>query len=1251
MFTPHPMKEPIDAPVTQKARSREMCAFFGKGLAVLTFTLASSLLARQVQAQVPGVIASSPSTLASGNNAGIAVVDACGDVYINPYGGLIEIKAGTGAVTVLYPNTNGYGGGPGLAIDQKKANLYFPESGDWYSSRFAQVPITNCVPGTPNDTFGNNNANSSDGYYFGTGGLITTDLAGDVFFASTNSGQKQILEETAAGTAANVLASNWPNGLTALASDAAGNIYFADSTPVGSASTSNIYVAKPSAGVYGTPTVFATGFSKNVVGLTFDPGGNLFVADNGNTAVYEIPNETSGSTTALNPADQYQVLSVATVGAVAVDASENIYISNYNGFFEYRLGSAAAPQTAVGSQVNFPVNLVFNTAQTVSSFVTYSGTSPSTEFSVTAGGCATGAVAAGTSCSVNLTFSPAAVGSRTGALVIAGASGQLLSTEIAGTGTGAAITVDPGIVTTLAGSLRSPAGVATDNNGDVFVTDSSANTVTEYPAGGGAATAVSTGSLTLNAPNGIAVDGAGDLFIADAGNNRVVEIPAVGGTLATGSAAALNLTLKSPQGVAVDRAGDLFVANTGGNSLVYVPQVNGTLVVGLAQNSATSLNAPSAITVDPLGTVYVAETGNADVLSFAAPFGSASQVVVESGFGNPTGLATDASGSLFVADTTDGSVTRFANLGGNLSTSLYAGSSVLTPFGVAVGPTGNLYVTDTQHSQLDEIARVQASLPFGTWNIGATSDPISGNVESAGNTSLVFQSPSYRAGGNTSAGFAVTSDGCAGQTILAGSTCIITATFTPPVAETNATETLTFSSNAAGTPSIALVGTGGPITATTLSLAITNPAAGTGFKSGVPVTLKASISTGSATVAAGGTVEFFVNGNEVASSPVSGNAATITLPEGLPGGTDSITAEYSGDNVNYSGSEATITTTVIALSDTLTLAVATPYNNPLSANDNPANATGPAITLTATLLPSQSVQPSGTVTFLEGSTVIGTALVLPKPGGIYQAVLMTTALRAGNSTIVEDDSFLSNYSLTGKYSGDRTYGPSVSNAVSVAIVGPPTTQPACATAGTCNKNTTGAFFTLTPAVPTIVANTTTTPGQAMASTTIAINSYGGWNGILNFTCTNLPKYAMCAPYPGYPNGVPSTPGATIPAATVDFIIDTNVAPIVPTGSSVFWIAGGVAGLMLLWARRRSGLLAKGAPRLLSAVVMAMLVGAAGIGLNGCGSSTSYPYITPAGTYMVNVQVSAAQLVPNSTAGTTLAPDPNPPSFTIALTVK
>ncbi len=1220
----------------------------------LALTLLAPLAAATLPAQVQPVVASSPLTLASGSNAGIAVVDACGDVYINPNGGLIEIQAGTGTVTTLYPNTNGYGGGPGLAIDNKKANLYFPESGDWYSSKFAQLPIVNCVPGTPNDTFASNTS-SLEGYYFGTGGLITTDAAGDVFFATTASGQKDILEETVAGTAASVLM-NWPNGITGLVSDAAGNIYFADSTPTGSATTSNIYIIAASASGYGTPAVFATGFSKNVVGLSLDPQGNLYVADNGNTAIYEIPLVTAAGKTALAPADVYEVVSAPTVGSVAVDASHNIYISNYNGYIEEKIGAGIAPQTALGKNATLPVNFVFNSPEAPTAIKLYGGTSTSTVFTQGTGGCATGAFAAGSTCSVNVTFTPTAVGLQTGELVLATATATLSSTAISGVGLGAAATIDPGGVTPATGVLHAPAGVTVDSLGNIFVTDSTANTLTEIPAGThGTGTTVSTGTITLKAPNGVAVDGQGDIFIADTGNNRVVEIPVVNGVLANAAAFALSPTLKGPEGVAVDGEGDLYIADTGDNNLLFVPNVSGSLDFAAAQNYGTTLNGPSAVTVDANGNVFVAEAGNKDVLEFAAPLGSAAQVLVASGFSNPTGLATDASGSLFVADTGAGSVLRFPNVGGNLGASTFAGSSVLDPFGVAADPSGNLYVTDTTHSEVAFIARVQAATNFGTWGVGSTSDPLTGTIQSSGNVALVFSSPSSVASGNTTAGFAIATDGCAGQTLLPGGSCGITAIFKPTSAESNATESLTLASNAAnGTPALELVGTGGTINATTLAVSLASPSGTVTLMAGESVTFKAAINTGPAAAAAGGSVEFFVNGDEAGTSQVSGDAASITLPNGLAGGTDTILAVYSGDGTNYSGSEGTLTETVVALPDTLTLAAITPYTSPQSANDNGANAKGPVIPLIATLTPSAAILPGGSVTFYAGNTVLGVASVLPSSVG-FTAELKTSALRAGTSVVVENSSFITNYNLTAVYSGDKTYGGSTSNAVAVAIVGPPSTQPACATAtpATCAKNTTGATFTITPANPSLTAATTPAGGPASGSTTLTINSYGGWDGILNFTCSGLPAYATCAPYPGYPNGLPSMPGAPVTPTTVDFIINTNVAPTPPTGTgSMVWWVSGIAGMMLLILRRRvkqMGYLREG--QLLTLLGAVLLLGGSAIGISGC-STSSYSSITPAGTSTVTVKVSAAQLIPNSNpAGSTYLPDSNTPTFQITLVVK
>ncbi|MGA3016605.1 MAG: hypothetical protein ABSF62_05760 [Bryobacteraceae bacterium] len=106
-----------------------------------------------------------------------------------------------------------------------------------------------------------------------------------------------------------------------------------------------------------------------------------------------------------------------------------------------------------------------------------------------------------------------------------------------------------GIITTVAGTgvagysgdespataadLWQPAGVAADDNGDIFISDTANNRIRQVTpdgvihtiAGTGAASFGGDGGAALNAqingPAGILLDGAGDLFFADTSNNRV----------------------------------------------------------------------------------------------------------------------------------------------------------------------------------------------------------------------------------------------------------------------------------------------------------------------------------------------------------------------------------------------------------------------------------------------------------------------------------------------------------------------------------------------------------------------------------------------------------------------------------------------------------------------------------------------------------------------------------------------------------
>ena len=128
----------------------------------------------------------------------------------------------------------------------------------------------------------------------------------------------------------------------------------------------------------------------------------------------------------------------------------------------------------------------------------------------------------------------------------------------------------------------------------------------------------------------------------------------------------------------------------------------------------------------------------------------------------------------------------------------------------------------------------------------------------------------------------------------------------------------------------------------------------------------------------------------------------------------------------------------------------------------------------------------------------------------------------------------------------------------------------------------------------------------------------------------------------------STPNASTVPTPVQFIINTNVPPVVPNAAGIRWWISGFAGLMLLLARRRLKNL--GLARLGTVVASALLmIGSIGAA-TGCSSSGSST-ITPVGTTAVQVTVTAAQLVPGTTTGTLQLKDANTGSFTIALTIQ
>ncbi|HWB86493.1 MAG TPA: hypothetical protein VG675_20290 [Bryobacteraceae bacterium] len=143
--------------------------------------------------------------------------------------------------------------------------------------------------------------------------------------------------------------------------------------------------------------------------------------------------------------------------------------------------------------------------------------------------------------------------------------------------------------------LNQPSACAVNTAGDLFIADTLNNRVRRVTAAGVISTVAGTGdagfsgdenaavSAALDAPAGLATDDTGDIFIADTDNNRIrlVTPDGVIHTIAGGSTAgfsgdggdALSAELNAPAGVALDGSGALYLADTNNNRVrLLTPQ-------------------------------------------------------------------------------------------------------------------------------------------------------------------------------------------------------------------------------------------------------------------------------------------------------------------------------------------------------------------------------------------------------------------------------------------------------------------------------------------------------------------------------------------------------------------------------------------------------------------------------------------------------------------------------------------------------
>jgi sugar lactone lactonase YvrE len=713
-----------------------------------------------------------------------------------------------------------------------------------------------------------------------------------------------------------------------------------------------------------------------------------------------------------------------------------------------------------------------------------------------------------------------------------------------------------GIITTVAGTpqvngysgngglatsarLSKPEGLALDAAGDFYIADTGNHAIREVSATTGTiSTVAGTGVPGYNGDHILAIDSElsgpwslslgpdGSLYIADTTNQRVRMVTAATGIITTlagtgtqgasgDGAVATAALLNAPAAVLLDPAGNLYIADSGNNRIRKISVATGdiqTLSGGSTEGfsgdggpaNLADMYGPYALVFDQSGNLFFSDMFNNRVREIHAsvatlpPFPvmrvgkvSAPQIQGLVNNGNAdlvVGTSTLLNAQLDLATTTcnAGSTLTF-NIAGNLCN-----------FGVDFAPT---------NVGADVLGTVTA--PSNAGNSPAiihlsgevlTVQPTTVSLSSSRNPSLIGTSVTFTAtisaGGDTTSG---TVSFLNNGTLIAGcgnitegsnqmAACSTTAL---PLGSSAISASYSGDANDASSISPAIQ----QVVKQPATIALTaspNPAVVTAT---VALTATATAATGTPT----GTVTFYDGATVIGSANLNSGGGASFSTTSLAVGTQNLTAQYSGDTSNATGTspivneiiqQATTTTTLSSSSSTATV--------------------GTAVTFTATVTSANGPAPGGTVEFMNGSIVLGNGTVNPN----------------GTATLVLSSLAPGSYSIVAAYSGDIDDATSSSTILTEIIQQIPT---ATTLTASTNPISTGATLNLSAAVAaatgtstnggTLGGNVTFSEGPTVYGT-VGINSAG--DAILPLTTLSAGSHFIIASYSGNTNYAPST---------------------------------------------------------------------------------------------------------------------------------
>ncbi|WP_158941571.1 Ig-like domain repeat protein [Granulicella sp. S190] len=625
------------------------------------------------------------------------------------------------------------------------------------------------------------------------------------------------------------------------------------------------------------------------------------------------------------------------------------------------------------------------------------------------------------------------------------------------------VTAVTGIITTVAGVLGSqgysgdggsaihahldtPDSVAIDPvNGYLYIADSGNNVIRRVnlatgiiSAFAGNHTAAYTGdggpaiNASLNGPWSATVGPDGQIYIADQ-NNHCVRKVALNGTISTiaGSGAsgfsgdggpASGAVLDSPAATTIDTAGNIYIADSGNNRVRKVNAATGEIdtVVGSdlesfsgdggAANGA-GMYGPYGMALDGSGNLYVSDVFHNRirlVQSINAVLNFPTIRVQRVSGTQDEELENDGNAQLNISALNSGVNTQLDPVATTCSTSVPMASALNCIIGAQFAPTiiGNT-VTGVITVTSDSPNSPQTLTLSGKV---LTLDPSTITLNTSGSPSATGSLVTFTV--------AVTSTGVTPTgivTFLDGSVTIGTATLNSAGVALFPTQSL-----ASGTHVITASYAGDSNTAPGTSSAVTQI-----VKDGTSVSLSsspnpstplASVTFSALVVGTSGiptgSVSFLDGGVRLGTVNLDATGAASFSTSALIVGTHHITASYSGDANSIASTSSQLNQTVVASITTTTLIT--------SNSDIPF---GTSITFTANVVGTGSVTPTGTISFLDGTTTLGT-LTLDSHGS---AALVISSLSVGP------------HSIHAAYQGDANNGASTSPAVQQTIELIPTT--------------------------------------------------------------------------------------------------------------------------------------------------------------------------------------------------------------------